>query len=200
MSLVLAELIVLSIVLVGASYVGVFFDFKSKLAHDKILADSTASKAVLHKNISIRAIALALAVVCGFLLKSTYDEWKDESRTPNISFQKLAVFMERIGDDTYKVGIEIKLFNSDSKPYLVKRMELSFDRYGVALVPREGYYLPKIMISSDHLEINEDNYLKPYTEGYYKTELPVLIRMKVIGGQPPELLFFSKWKIACLSG
>ena len=55
--------------------------------------------------------------------------------------------------------------------------------------------IQSIAVFADHDDVIEDNYIKPYAEGYYKKILPVRIQMKVMGGRSPEILFFSNWKI-----
>ena len=141
-------------------------------------------------------IAGIITVFCGVALKPAYDQWQASIKLPNVSFQKLATFFIKKSETIYTIGIVAKLFNLDDKPYLINGIGVSYDPESVlSFVPRGGYLIQRILITQSSERVIEDNYLKPFSEGYYKIVLPINFTMKVMGGSAPELIFFGKWSI-----
>lgn len=114
--------------------------------------------------------------------------------TPNISFQKFALFWVMIDKDIYSFGILAKFFNSDAKAYLVNSM--TFTGKNWALFPRGGYLIRRLSISVDKPEILEDNYMRPTSEAYFKKLLPIKIDMTISGGKTPEIVLRGDWVLS----
>ncbi len=116
-----------------------------------------------------------------------------ETATPNISFQKFALFWVETEKDVYYLGVIVKLFDLDTKPYLIKG--ITIDRVSWKLIPRGGYLLRRYTEFHDHVEIIEDNYIKGGDVGYFKKLLPIRVEMTVQGGLTPDFMLLSRWNL-----
>jgi hypothetical protein len=114
--------------------------------------------------------------------------------SPNVSFQKYALFWVRSDPTHFQLGIIAKLFNLDNQARLIKGIILK--RFGWKFIPRGGYTIQKELGYEDHAEIMEDNFIKPSSEGYYKRLLPVFIEMIVHGGGAPDFQIAGEWELA----
>lgn len=116
---------------------------------------------------------------------------KTNTQTPNISFQKFALFWVETEKNVYYLGVVAKLFNLDPKPHLINGITL--DKTYWNLIPRGGYLIQRYVQFQDHVEIIEDNYIKAGDVGYYKKLLPIRIEMIVEGGEAPDFMLLSRW-------
>jgi hypothetical protein len=115
-----------------------------------------------------------------------------ESIQPNISFQKFALFWVKLvpSQYDYQLGVVTKLFNLDSKPYLING--IVFNRGAWQFVPRSSFHLRTYTEYPDHAEIIEDNYIKAGNEGYFKKLLPLTLGMD-LQGPAPEAIIIAQW-------
>lgn len=141
----------------------------------------------------LAAVAACGTIYGGFLAKSGYDRYAASLTLPNVSFQKLAIFYIQVDENIYQLGAVIKLFNLDNQPHLING--ITFDRTSFDMLPRGGYLLKQFFLNQDHAEIIEDNYIKANSEGFYKKLLPIKFEMTILGGAPPEFIFFGQWQL-----
>lgn len=113
--------------------------------------------------------------------------------TPNISFQKYALFWVEIEPARYQLGIVLKLFNLGSNAHLIKGIK--FERETWKLIPRGSYYMRRYTEFPPTAEIVEDNYIKGNSEGYYKHLLPIYIELTINGGDTPDMAIKGRWTL-----
>jgi hypothetical protein len=118
---------------------------------------------------------------------------RERLSTPNISFQKFALFWVEVDKDIFQLGVVTKLFNLDSMPYLING--LAFDGDSWTLFPRGSYSIKTIAASEDRVEVFEDNYVKSGNEAFFKKLMPIRFEMTIINGSTPEVALRGDWTL-----
>lgn len=136
--------------------------------------------------IVIVMLTVEVAAPTYLLLRSYY--W-----TPNVSFQKFALFWIRGEQDTYQLGIVAKLFDEEGESFKVKNLVFAGNKS--TWIPRGSYHIRSYAQYPNQLDMIIDDELKANNIKYFSRLLPFIFEMTIDGGKTMGIDLIGNWKL-----
>lgn len=122
----------------------------------------------------------------------------DTNNIPQLHSPKVALFfvLRDSTQDTYDIGIVLKLFNLENHALLIQGIGL--DAAQIGIIGRGSWVVQSMAIYPTPQELLEDRFIKAGDVGYYKILLPVEFKMTRSSTSPmptPEMALNGRWFI-----